>query len=121
MVFPAFDVAEHRSDDIHRREFAPAVALDQRRRRKLMQRAPAGHAPLVPQDSAARSFTKIGMSFHKPFTSFFATVGNCGWNRKPLAASAASSFCASPSSLARSFGLPVVLILSYTSLKALDW
>ena len=37
VMFPALDVAEHRLRHFHRREFTPAIRLDQRRRRQLMQ------------------------------------------------------------------------------------
>ena len=76
VVLPALDVAEHGLGDLHRREFAPAVSLDQRRRRQLMQcaRASVMQATVEAQDSADRSFTKIGMSFHSPLTFLLATV-----------------------------------------------
>ena len=97
---PALDVVEHRLRDLDRREAALAVGGDQFR----VRTGRAG-ALLTTSDSADRSLAKIGMSFHRPLTPFLATVGNCGWNRKPLAASLASSFCASPSSLLRSAGV----------------
>lgn len=63
-------------------EVAEEVAEDGHRvRKKGRERAPAfsmcGAAAY--QDMVDRSFTKIGMSFHRPLTFLLATTIHCGW------------------------------------------
>src|SRR3954469_3188727 len=101
MRFPALDVVEHGLSDLDRRNASFAVRVDQLPRGEVVKRVTHDH------DSVDRSLTKIGISFQRPLTFFFAMTGNWGWKRKALAASLASTFCASPKSLFRSATLPV--------------
>lgn len=43
------------------------------------QEAAEGFGEIQAHDSAERSLTNIGMSFHRPRTRLFATVTHCGW------------------------------------------
>ncbi len=50
-------------------------------RKKGQERAPAFsmRSAAAYQDMVDRSFTKIGMSFHRPLTFLLATTIHCGW------------------------------------------
>src|SRR5258708_26942389 len=67
-----------------------------------------------------KSFSNWGTWAHTPFSFLFVMLINCGWYRKPAAASVASKRWASPRNLARSASVVASVIDLYSALKASD-